>query len=71
MKTYPVCPKCEGYMEEGFTSDATHGGVLTSKWIAGKPEKSWWTGIKTKGRKKIEISTFRCTTCGYLESYAK
>lgn len=71
MKPYLKCPKCEGYMEEGFIADWTHSGVVTSKWIEGKPERSWWTGIKIKGKKKIIISTFHCTVCGYLESYAK
>lgn len=65
------CPKCESEMEEGFTADVTYGGVVTSKWVEGEPEKSFWTGTKTKGKKLVEISTFRCTRCGYLESYAK
>ena len=66
-----TCPKCQGRLEEGFIADAVSGGVFTSKWIEGEPERSLWSGIKTKGKRKVAISTFRCTNCGYLESYAK
>ena len=65
------CPKCQGEMEEGFIADTTYGGVVTSKWVEGEPEKSFWTGIKTRDREQIQISTYRCAGCGYLESYAK
>jgi predicted nucleic-acid-binding Zn-ribbon protein len=67
----PKCSKCRSEMEEGFIADVTYGGVVTSKWIEGEPEKSFWTGTKTKGKRQVEILTFRCTNCGYLESYAK
>ena len=39
-------------------------------WIEGAPEKSFWIGIKTRGRRKLKIETWRCGRCGYLESYA-
>ena len=65
------CPKCRSEMEEGFIADVTYGGVVTSKWIEGEPEKSFWTGTKTQGKRQVEILSFRCPNCGYLESYAK
>jgi predicted nucleic-acid-binding Zn-ribbon protein len=65
------CPKCQHEMEEGFIADVTYGGVVTSKWVEGEPEKSFWTGTKTRGKRQVEILTFRCSNCGYLESYAK
>jgi len=65
------CPKCQNAMEEGFIADKTYGGVGTSTWVEGEPEKSFWTGTKTKGKRQVEISTCRCTNCGYMESYAK
>jgi len=71
MATDHNCSKCQGEMEEGFIADTTYGGVVTSKWVEGEPEKSFWTGIKTRDREQIQISTYRCTGCGYLESYAK
>ena len=36
----------------------------------GPPEKSFWTGTKTRGKKQVQVLTYRCSSCGYLESYA-
>ena len=65
------CPKCRKKMEEGFVKDEGYGVVHASKWVAGPPEKSFWTGTKTSGKKQVEVMTYRCSGCGYLESYAK
>ena len=66
------CPKCEGEMEQGFIRDVTHGGRLVSHWTAGIPEKSFWTGTKAVAEGQIvPIGTFRCVSCGFLESYAR
>ena len=59
------CPKCKGDMEEGFIADRGH---------ANAPNKSVWaTGYKFIGglQNKLEVKTYRCTSCGFLESYAK
>ena len=69
--TGSACPKCRSNMEEGFVKDEAHGVVHASKWVAGPPEKSFWTGTKTRGKKQVEILTYRCSNCGYLESYAR
>ena len=65
------CPKCRGKMEEGFIKDQAHGAVYASKWVEGQPEQSFWTGTKTRGKHQVQIITYRCVGCGYLESYAK
>jgi hypothetical protein len=65
------CPKCHGAMEEGFVADQTYGGVRVSKWVEGAPKKSFWSGTKTQGKEQVQIRTYRCTGCGYLESYAR
>jgi predicted nucleic-acid-binding Zn-ribbon protein len=62
-----VCPKCRAEMEPGFVLEQTYGAMT---WVEGTPERSIWTGIKLKGRERIPVTTFRCTSCGYLESYA-
>jgi hypothetical protein len=66
-----VCPKCKGEMIKGFQLDHGHGGrIESSEWTEGKPQRSYWLGIvETKGR-VIEITSYRCEKCGYLESYA-
>jgi len=65
-----TCPKCGSSMEQGFVLDNTHGGRLVSHWAPGLPRKSFWVGTKAPEGELIPIGTFRCTSCGYLESYA-
>jgi hypothetical protein len=65
-----TCPKCQSAMIEGFVVDNGHGTKSVSGWIEGLPEKSIWTGLKLRGRKPIDIATWRCGSCGFLESYA-
>ena len=70
MKT-PTCPKCNSSMELGALLDRGHGDQLnTTDWLEGAPEKSFWSGVKTKGKERFEVQTYRCSRCGYLESYA-
>lgn len=64
------CTKCAAEMKEGFVLDSTYGGRLVSRWVSGKPEESFWTGLKVEGREQLVVQTFRCVACGYLESYA-
>ena len=65
------CPKCNGDMEAGFVPDFSYGSVFCSSWVEGDAEKGWLGGVKTKNRTKIAITTYRCTNCGFLESYAQ
>jgi hypothetical protein len=65
-----TCPKCQASMVEGFVLDKSDNGRAVSTWLEGAPQKSFWTGIKLRGRKPIEIATWRCTSCGFLESFA-
>ena len=66
------CPRCQGTMEPGFVINESYGsGTRTVvQWVAGEPEKSLWTGLKLRGKQKLEVTTYRCRRCGYLESYA-
>jgi hypothetical protein len=58
-------------MEPGLLLDKGHHSSLNvSEWLEGEPEKSFWTGLKTKGKERFAVRTFRCPKCGYLESYA-
>jgi hypothetical protein len=67
----PSCPKCHARMERGFLLDHAHGAVAEPEWAEGRIEKSFWTGVKTSGRERRLVETFRCESCGYLESYAR
>jgi hypothetical protein len=64
------CPDCRTEMIEGFILDMTDGGQLVPRWMEGAPEKSFWTGVKTKGRECRSVETYRCVKCGLLRSYA-
>ncbi len=57
-------------MERGFVVDEGYGARTVAAWVEGTPEKSMWTGLKTRGRRRLSIDTWRCTRCGYLENYA-
>lgn len=58
-------------MHPGYLLDQGHGGSRSqSQWVAGQPQKSFWTGLTIKGRHVLPVVTYRCERCGYLESYA-
>jgi hypothetical protein len=58
-------------MEAGFTIDTgAYGSMALPKWARGEPEKSIWTGLKVRGKDPLDVVTYRCRRCGYLESYA-
>ncbi len=71
MRATPECLRCQGSMKPGYIIDHTqHASSVVQTWLRGEPEKSFWTGLKTKKRSHRQVRTFRCTRCGYLESYA-
>jgi hypothetical protein len=57
-------------MEAGYTIDVGYGTKSVPKWVAGEPQKSIWTGLKLSGKDQLDVSTYRCRRCSYLESYA-
>lgn len=64
------CPRCRRGMERGFLLDREHGGYRAGEWVEGAPQRSFWTGVKTRGKERIPITAYRCEACGYLEFYA-
>ena len=65
-----TCPKCQGAMSEGFILDHNHSARAVGRWVEGAPEKSFWLGIRLRGKTQLPIVTWRCGSCGFLESYA-
>jgi hypothetical protein len=57
-------------MEIGYLLGNMHGGSAPTAWIDGPPERSFWAGLRLKGHRRLPLKTYRCTRCGYLESYA-
>jgi hypothetical protein len=39
--------------------------------VEGLPERSFWKGLSLKNRRVLMVVSFRCESCGYLESYAR
>jgi Domain of unknown function (DUF6487) len=66
-----TCPKCHRHMEEGYVLDRAHAAVAQAVWVAGPPVRSFWTGLKIDRTALKPITTYRCTGCGYLESYTR
>ncbi len=67
------CPKCNGVMVQGWISDMKGSEFnCVSKWVEGVPGKPTWFGsiIPAPAEKCIPVGTFRCSGCGFLESYA-
>ena len=66
------CPRCSGSMEPGYVIDVGYGKSAVPQWVAGEPVTSMWMGggLKLRGRDKLDVTTYRCRRCGYLESYA-
>ena len=58
-------------MEPGYIIDEGHGGSRKlATYVAGQPQKSFWTGLKLSSKERLDVTTYRCQRCGYLESYA-
>jgi hypothetical protein len=58
-------------MESGFVVDkAGQSAAFAPEWAEGVPQRSFWTGLKLAGRERLAVVTYRCSTCGYLVSYA-
>ena len=44
-------------MEPGYIVDEGYGKRTVANWIAGAPERSIWTGLKTRGKDKLDVTT--------------
>lgn len=67
----PICPDCQRRMEGGFLLNGTPGAtVAAGEWVEGAPEKSFWTGLKLKGRRKLTLYAWRCPSCTQVRLFA-
>jgi hypothetical protein len=57
-------------MTEGFLLDEGYGESYAVSWIEGAPERSFWTGVKKRGRARYKVVSYRCERCGVLKFYA-
>jgi hypothetical protein len=58
-------------MEPGFLLELKDGNMAAvGEWVGGPPEKGLFGTVKLRGKRRLKTETWRCTRCGYLESYA-
>jgi hypothetical protein len=57
-------------MAEGFLLDTSQQSGRLTHWVEGAPEYYWLKILKLRGRRRHPIESWRCASCGFLESYA-
>jgi predicted nucleic-acid-binding Zn-ribbon protein len=62
-----TCPKCKGAMEAGVILDYWDNTFNQTKWTPGNPKMHVFSKMPTTKN----VTTYRCTNCGYLEAYAR
>lgn len=60
-----VCPKCKSDMQAGIMGDYWNINRSQAWWPAHEKQHLFSSGTR------IKITVYRCSNCGYLESYAK
>jgi hypothetical protein len=59
-------------MVRGFIPDEYRDRNEVTVWVQGQPERSMETGtVVLSGTRMWHVETYRCSGCGYLESYAR
>lgn len=70
MVTEIECSRCDGKLVKGFIYDLGHYEHKEQQvWVEGEPERSVWSGVKTKDRNAYSVDPYRCLDCGHLEFY--
>ena len=69
--TAPECRDCHVAMEAGLMLDQTSGRAEQPLWIKGVAETGFFGHLKVGERERLPVATFRCPTCGRLESFAQ
>ncbi len=69
------CPKCGGEMRQGVQVYRDEANYYPLYWVEGEPVKRVFLGftgmnLDIDGRQILETATFKCSDCGFLESYA-
>ena len=65
------CSRCSGEMVQGSIFDREADGRRhVINWVEGPPHKAFWTVTRVPKEGGVPVGTFRCSVCGFLESYA-
>jgi hypothetical protein len=66
------CIRCNGELEKGFMVDTADSGITRqANWASGTPNTSFWrVSAVQSSNKTLAVVTYRCKSCGRLESFA-
>ena len=66
------CMRCDGELEKGFLLDRGESDFTRqADWASGEPNDAFFRFSAVKsGNKKLPVVTYRCKSCGRLESFA-
>jgi hypothetical protein len=65
------CSKCSGEMQEGLVVDLSYKGVISSMWVEDQAVGGGAPVTVDNHKRKLKTITYRCSNCGFLDSYAK
>ena len=65
-----TCGKCGGAMAIGVIVDHSHGKSYPERWQKDEASVSKWWGLREDRKAQLDVETWRCSRCGFLESYA-
>jgi len=65
------CSKCSGQMQEGLVVDLNYQGAIPSMWIEDQVGSNTSSRTADNNKRKVKTITYRCSNCGFLDSYAK
>jgi hypothetical protein len=57
-------------MENGYLLDVAENGAVLPTWTCGAPTRGWFGRLKIDRKSLRWVMTDRCTSCGFLKSYA-
>jgi hypothetical protein len=66
------CIRCDGALEKGFLVDKGESDFTRqANWASGEPNTSFFRlSVVKSGNRSLPVVTFRCVSCGRLESFA-
>ncbi len=65
-----ACAGCGGPLDEGFLEDSGESSKGYTRWIPGPIEKGLFGGARRFGKDRIDVTAYRCQSCGLLSLYA-
>lgn len=66
-----TCTKCGSRQADGtLISRDSNMARYKAEWAEGRPERSFWNGLRLRGLKRYAVHARRCGKCGLLEIYA-